>query len=587
MCAEPPARGRHHLRAHGQRLVRLHGVRRRRVRPSDRGMGVRHDHEHAGAAVAGVGAGDLMGRVPRRHGWSYPPQRPWHAVHRHGVHHQGYGIWDAAVDRHRRRLVRQRHGRKRRRRVQDRAGMAAQTLRGSEGPGIGDVPVGLVVELEAAPPVPGLQDTRSGGNRVSCKPSGTSRLTIRAEQKSSHFNKMIKGIVEWREDVTDGIDQPDVSGVDKHCDEKNSDREPIRVAQIVGKMLGGGVEAVVMNYYRHIDRSKVQFDFLVDEDSTRVPEDEITALGGRIFRIPPYQHPIRYRRELIRLMREQRWPIVHSNINTLSVFPLSAAKRVGVPVRIAHSHSTMGKGEFAKNAMKLVLRPFANVYPTARFACSRYAGKWLFGKNADFTVIPNAIELDKFRFNAETRKQTRKELGISDDMFLIGHVGRFMPQKNQSFLVDVLAGLLPKRPDVMLAFVGDGPDRTAVQQHVEELGIVDHVLFLGQRSDVNRLYQAFDVFCLPSLYEGLCVVGIEAQRAGLPCLFSDAITREVDVTGASRFMPITSPEEWISFISAIESGTRISSSEKVFSDYDISENAQKLTSMYLRLFEKK
>ena len=105
---------------------------------------MRHGREHAGAAVAGVGAGDLMGRVPRRRGWSYSPQRPWHAVHRHGVRHQGYGIWDAAVDRHRRRLVRQRHGRKRRRRVQDRAGMAAQTLRGSEGPGIGDVPVGLV-----------------------------------------------------------------------------------------------------------------------------------------------------------------------------------------------------------------------------------------------------------------------------------------------------------------------------------------------------------------------------------------------------------------------------------------------------------
>ena len=137
---------------------------------------------------AGVGAGDLMGRVPWWHGWSYPPQRPWHAVHRHGVHHQGYGIWDAAVDRHRRRLVRQRHGRKRRRRVQDRAGMAAQTLRGSEGPGIGDVPVGLVVELEALAPVPGLQDTGSGGNRVLSTSSGASRLTIRAEQKSGHFN---------------------------------------------------------------------------------------------------------------------------------------------------------------------------------------------------------------------------------------------------------------------------------------------------------------------------------------------------------------------------------------------------------------
>jgi len=391
---------------------------------------------------------------------------------------------------------------------------------------------------------------------------------------------MIKGIVEWREDVTDGIDQPDVSGVDKHCDEKNSDRGPIRVAQIVGKMLGGGVEAVVMNYYRHIDRSKVQFDFLVDEDSTRVPEDEITALGGRIFRIPPYQHPIRYRRELIRLMREQQWPIVHSNINTLSVFPLSAAKKVGVPVRIAHSHSTMGKGEFAKNVMKLVLRSFANVYPTARFACSHYAGKWLFGKNVDFTVIPNAIELDKFRFNAETRKQTRKELGISDDTFLIGHVGRFMPQKNQTFLVDVLAGLLPKRPDAMLAFVGDGPDRTAVQQHVEELGIADHVLFLGQRLDVNRLYQAFDVFCLPSLYEGLGIVAVEAQVAGLPCLLSDVVPSEADVTASSYFLQITDAKPWIETLSNLHSSKRSDQISGDIEEYDIQRCANSLVKKY-------
>lgn len=364
-------------------------------------------------------------------------------------------------------------------------------------------------------------------------------------------------------------------------------QKPIRVAQIVGKMVGGGVESVVMNYYRHIDRSKVQFDFLVDEDSTRVPEEEITSLGGRVFRIPPYQHPIRYRRELIRLMREQQWPIVHSNINTLSVFPLSAAKKAGVPVRIAHSHSTMGKGEFAKNAMKLALRPFANVYPTVRFACSRYAGEWLFGKNADFTVILNGIELDKFHFDAGVRQETRKELGVADDVLLIGHVGRFMPQKNQTFLVDVLADLLPKRPNTMLAFVGDGPDKTAVQQHAEKLGIANHVLFLGQRSDVNRLYQAFDVFCLPSLYEGLGIVGVEAQRAGLPCLFADAITREVDVTGIPRFMTTESYKEWSSFISALEPGTRIDPSDKAFSGYDISENARKLTSMYLKLFEKK
>lgn len=363
-------------------------------------------------------------------------------------------------------------------------------------------------------------------------------------------------------------------------------QKPIRVAQIVGKMNGGGVEAVVMNYYRHIDQSKFQFDFLVDEDSTRVPEEEITALGGRVFRIPPYQHPIRYRRELIRLMSEQQWPIVHSNINTLSVFPLSAAKKVGVPVRIAHSHSTMGKGEFAKNMMKLALRPFANVYPTVRFACGHYAGEWLFGKKHDFTVIPNAIELDKFRFDPTVRRETRKELGIAEDTFLIGHVGRFMPQKNQAFLVDVLADLLPNRPKTMLAFVGDGPDKADVQQHAEELGVSDHVLFLGQRSDVNRLYQAFDVFCLPSLYEGLCVVGIEAQCAGLPCLFSNSITREVDLTEASRFIPIESPKEWSSIISALGSGTRIGFPEKAFIDFDICQNAQRLTSIYKNLLKK-
>lgn len=361
---------------------------------------------------------------------------------------------------------------------------------------------------------------------------------------------------------------------------------PIRVAQVVGKMNGGGVEAVVMNYYRHIDRSKVQFDFLVDEDSTRVPEEEITALGGRVFRIPPYQHPIRYRRELIRLMREQQWLIVHSNINTLSVFPLSAAKKIGVPVRIAHSHSTMGKGEFAKNMMKLALRPFANVYPTVRFACGHYAGEWLFGKKHDFTVIPNAIELDKFRFEPTVRRETRKELGIAEDTFLIGHVGRFMSQKNQAFLVDVLADLLPNRPKTMLAFVGDGSDKADVQQHAEELGVSDHVLFLGQRSDVNRLYQAFDVFCLPSLYEGFCVVGIEAQCAGLPCLFSNSITREVDLTEASRFIPIESPKEWSSIISALGSGTRIGFPEKAFIDFDICQNAQRLTSIYKNLLKK-
>lgn len=201
-------------------------------------------------------------------------------------------------------------------------------------------------------------------------------------------------------------------------------------------------------------------------------------------------------------------------------------------------------------------------------------------------MIPNAIELDKFRFDPTVRRETREELGIAEDTFLIGHVGRFMPQKNQAFLIDVLADLLPNRPNTMLAFVGDGPDRADVQQHAEELGVADYVLFLGQRSDVNRLYQAFDVFCLPSRYEGLCLVGVEAQRAGLLCLFSDAITREVDATNTSRFMPIDSHKEWSSIISTLRLGMRIDPPEKAFINFDICQNARRLTSLYEELLKK-
>lgn len=150
--------------------------------------------------------------------------------------------------------------------------------------------------------------------------------------------------------------------------------EPVRVAQVVGKMVGGGVEAVVMNYYRHIDHSKVQFDFLVDSDSTLVPRDEIESLGGRVFEIPPYQHVVKYQRELQRLYKQEGWNIVHSHINALSVFPLRAAKKAGVPVRIAHSHSMSGKGEFAKNVVKGFLKLFSTRYPTNLAACTEHAG---------------------------------------------------------------------------------------------------------------------------------------------------------------------------------------------------------------------
>ena len=201
---------------------------------------------------------------------------------------------------------------------------------------------------------------------------------------------------------------------------------PIRVAQVMGKMLGGGVEAVVMNYYRHIDRSRVQFAFLVDADSTRVPRDEIESLGGRVFVVPPYQKPLSYQRELVKLFAEQRWPFVHSHINTLSVFPLRAAQSAGVPVRIAHSHSTSNPNERAKTVLKDILRTQANRYPTARFACGQYAGEWLFGRDQSFAVMPNAIDLQRFKFSYAKRLDLREKLGIDAGAFVVLHMGRFI-----------------------------------------------------------------------------------------------------------------------------------------------------------------
>ncbi|MFC7579893.1 glycosyltransferase family 1 protein [Schaalia naturae] len=353
-------------------------------------------------------------------------------------------------------------------------------------------------------------------------------------------------------------------------------------------MRGGGVEAVVMNYYRHVDRSCVQFDFLVDEDSTIVPRDEIESLGGRVFEVPPYQRLPRYTRELEILFRAERWPIVHSHVNALSVFPLRAAKRARVPIRIAHSHSTSGRGEHAKNAMKAVLKRLSNLYPTKRFACSEYAGEWLFGKGASFDVVYNAIDLQAFSFSASVRAEARSELGLVGDTFAIGHLGRFMAQKNQAFLVDVFAELARTRPDSVLVFAGDGDSRPLVELRAAERGVADKVMFLGQREDANRLYQAFDAFALPSLYEGLCLVGVEAQRAGLPCLLSDAITREVDVTGTCEFLPVGDPKAWAAALSQIaEAPARdrsLSKHERLrFDDYDIEKAAPKLVACYEHL----
>ncbi len=326
-------------------------------------------------------------------------------------------------------------------------------------------------------------------------------------------------------------------------------QEPIHIGMIMGKWVGGGVEAVLMNYYRHIDRNKIQFDFICDEDSTDIPYDEIESLGGKVILCPPYQKLFKYIKELKKIFKDNNYSIVHSNINTLSVFPLYAAKKVGVPVRIAHSHSTSNKKEWKKNLVKNLLRPFSKLYANKYMCCSELSGRWLFGNKeydkGNVYLLNNAIDLEKFKYDEKIGKKKRKELGIDDKTLVVGHIGRFVEQKNHRFLIDIFNEIHKKKKDSLLLLAGQGPLMEEMKEKVHTLGLDGCVHFLGQRKDVNELYQVFDLFLLPSLYEGLPVVGVEAQASGNLCYLSDAMTKETKVLDSTRFMSLkNSAEEW-------------------------------------------
>ena len=329
--------------------------------------------------------------------------------------------------------------------------------------------------------------------------------------------------------------------------------EPIRVAQIMGKWIGGGVESVVMNYYRHIDRTKIQFDFICDEDSTNIPYEEIEKLGGRVILIPPYQKLFKYHNKLKKILKDGNYKIVHSHINTLSIFSLFAAKCAGVPVRIAHSHSTTNKKEKKKNLLKQALRPFSKEFATDYMCCSELAGRWLFGNKeydkGNVYLLNNAIDLDKFKYDEKIRSEKRKKLNISDDTLVIGHVGRFVEQKNHRFLIDIFNEIHKQNSNSILLLAGQGPLLEEIKSKVESLGLEKFVIFLGQIDDADKLYQAIDIFVLSSLYEGLPVVGVEAQATGLLCELSSNMTKETKILDTTRFISLDkSAKEWASII---------------------------------------
>jgi len=304
----------------------------------------------------------------------------------------------------------------------------------------------------------------------------------------------------------------------------------------------GGLETMLMNYYRQLDRSGVQFDFMVHRAEPGHYDAEIEALGGRIHRMPPIK-PGGYRTYFRALDRffaaHPEYRVVHSHINENSSFVLRAAKRAGVPCRIAHSHLS-GLGLDLKLPFRLYARMAMRGNPNRHFACSRQAGRWLFGgKTArdGVVVLNNAVNVRDFAFDADARREVREELGAGGRL-VIGHIGRFNGQKNHSFLLEVFAAVRQRRPDALLVLAGDGSLRTAVEAKAARLGLADAVAFLGVRSDVARLMQGFDLFLFPSLFEGLPVVLVEAQAAGLRCFVSDTVTREADVTGRVDFISL-------------------------------------------------
>ena len=371
---------------------------------------------------------------------------------------------------------------------------------------------------------------------------------------------------------------------------ENIKQEPIRIAQVIGKWIGGGVEAVVMNYYRHIDKSKIQFDFICDEDSTNIPYEEIEKLGGKVILIPPYQKLFRYHKELKRVLKEGNYKIVHSHINTLSVFSLFAAKCAKVPVRIAHSHSTTNKKEKKKNLMKQVLKPFSKLFATDYMCCSELAGRWLFGdklyNEGKIYLLNNAIDLKKFEYNEKIREEVRKELNIDEKTFVMGHIGRFVTVKNHEFLIEIFNEIYRENENSILLLAGQGPLKEKIEQKVKEMNLDKAVQFLGQRSDTNRLYQAMDVFVLPSLYEGLPVVGVEAQAAGLLCVLSDDMTKETKVLETTTFLSLNEgAKKWADIIgSATKQFERKNMlNEMVQKGFYIQKEVKKLEEIYRKL----
>ncbi|MEE1035927.1 MAG: glycosyltransferase [Oscillospiraceae bacterium] len=325
-----------------------------------------------------------------------------------------------------------------------------------------------------------------------------------------------------------------------------------RVLHLMGCADAGGISMVVLNYYRFIDRSKVHFDIALTVDTVGQNAQALMDLGAQVFFVPMKSMGLgAFRRALTKILKEGKYDAIHVHESETCYVALSVAKKLGVPCRVAHAHTSSPCGDL-KSELRRQSGCLLNYhYATQVIGCGKLAGDRVFGKRnmqrPKAMVLPNAIDTERFSFNQRVRKEVREELGL-EGKYVIGMVGRLSEQKNIPYALELMTEVRKQIPNAVLVVAGNGPDEAKINDRIQELHLEDVVAMLGRRADVARLYQAFDIFIMPSFFEGYPLAAVEALASGLPVLLADTITRELEFASALRYIPLSEQSRWIAEI---------------------------------------
>lgn len=361
----------------------------------------------------------------------------------------------------------------------------------------------------------------------------------------------------------------------------------IRVLQVVNAADRGGAETMAMNIYRNIDRNKIQFDFTNHSGRDAAYESEIKSLGGRILYLPKFKgyNYFQYVGAWKRLFREHpEYEIIHIHNYNIAGIVAKVARRMGVKVVITHAHSSQLNMPIIRKIAFYSLHHSLMKYTTHFFSCGRKAASFLFGKKIRYTLIPNAIDTDSFKYNIEARNKIRNRFDINEDITVYGHVGSFRTPKNHDFLIDIFVEIVKRQPNSILILVGSGELQPAIRSKVERLQLSDKIIFAGQQSNVDEWLSAFDIFLMPSLWEGFPVSVIEAQCAGLPCAISDCIDHDTDLTGQVKYISLdSSPMRWADRILSISKTNRVEMGSIVEeSPFNIRDMVSNISNFYIK-----